>query len=243
MNKLILNQLALTWLLIIIVKISSGQILIALVFGDKLNNDKLEFGMNVGINTSSISNVDYSQHQIGLNLGLNFVYKINDKFNLNPALYFSYPLGAKKVALYETPDSNLNELLKDATLERKLSYFSLPVTIGYRLFGLTYIDVGPQFGLNSSAKDIFEVTMFENDEVIYTQDVKKNYKWLDAGLTIGITQKLKEKNGISLKLRYYYGLVDISKNPEEPNQHNSSFYFSAAIPIGGTKNIEKKPKE
>lgn len=238
-----LKRILITLLLVILVKLSFSQVLIALVFGDKLNNDRLEFGLNIGINSSSITNIDHSKMQYGLNLGLNFIYKFNDRFIMNPSLYFSYPLGAMELTPYETADSNLNELLTNATLKRKLSYFSLPITFGYRVFGLTYIELGPQFGLNTSAEDVFTLSMFGDDEMVYTSDIKDDYKCLDAGFTIGITQKLREKNGVSLKLRYYYGFVDISKNSDQPNQHNSSIYFSAGIPIGGNKKSDASPTD
>lgn len=231
MNKRILLSIV----LLLLVRVASSQILIALVFGDKLNNERLEFGLNVGLNASTISNVEQASYMAGLNLGMTFVYKINDRFHLNPALYFSYPLGAKGMTVYETPDSNLNELLREARLKRELSYFSLPITIRYRVFGKTFLEFGPQISLNTNAQDIFEVSMFNDDEVVYTRDLKDEYKRFDFGLTCGITQKLREQSGVHLTFRYYYGLLDISKNDDFPDQHSSSFYFSAGIPIGGNK--------
>ena len=34
-----------------------SQVLIALLFGDKLNTDKLDFGLTAGLNLSTISNL------------------------------------------------------------------------------------------------------------------------------------------------------------------------------------------
>ncbi len=229
------KRILLSIILLLVVRIASSQILIALVFGEKLNNERLEFGLNVGLNYSIVSNVGESHYMPGLNLGMTFVYKINDKFHLNPALYFSYPLGAKGMTVYETPDSSLNDVLKEASVKRELSYFSLPITLRYRIFGKTFIEFGPQISLRTKAQDIFEVTMFNDDEVVYTRNVMDDYKRFDFGLTCGVTQKLRENSGVSLTLRYYYGLLDVSKNNEHPDQYNSSFYFSAAIPIGGNK--------
>lgn len=227
MKKILLIHI----LLFLLVPAVKSQILIALVFGDKLNNEKLEFGMNVGLNSSTISNANARQNHNGLNIGLNFVYKFSENWCVNPALYFSYPMGARDLPIYETSDTNLNKVLHKGTMERELSYFSLPVTLRYRLFGLTYFDFGPQFCLNTNAEDIFTVDIDDEGNVIHTQNVRKDHKLFDAGLTAGFTQKIRKENGVSLKLRYYYGLLDISK--KEELQYNSSIYFSVGIPIGG----------
>jgi hypothetical protein len=53
---------------------AKSQVLIALLFGDKLNTDKLEFGLMVGPNFSYISNSN-ANGKAGLGLGLYFNLK------------------------------------------------------------------------------------------------------------------------------------------------------------------------
>ncbi len=212
---------------------ASSQILIALIFGDKLNSEKLEFGLNIGANYGDIQNVAHTSNQRGLNLGMTFNYKFSKNFHLNPALYFAYPMGARGLEIYQTPDSNLNHLIEKATLNRQLSYFSLPVTLRYRLFGKTFVEVGPQVSLLNKGEDIFKIDIEDGGELTYKVNLRDKYTLFDFGVTGGITHKLRERNGVSLTFRYYYGLIDISKDPNAPNQRNSAFYFSCGIPIGG----------
>ena len=216
---------------IFIVHAASSQILIALLFGDKLNGERLEFGLNVGANLTTLSNVNADSYSGGFNIGINFVFKINDRFHLNPALFFSYPMGANLLPLYDTPDDDLDNVLNEGNLHRKLSYFSLPITMRYRLFGLTFIEAGPQISLKQNAVDVFSVIIKDRDEVIYSQNIRKDYKLFDFGVTAGFTQKLRKQGGVSISLKYYLGLIDISTNAT--NQKNSALYATVAIPIGG----------
>jgi len=232
--------LVLTLFTILLVQTSSSQILIALLFGDKLNSERIEFGLNVGANFSTLSNVDADSYSAGFNIGMNFVFKINDKFHLNPALFFSYPMGANFLPLYDTPDEDLNNVLNGGDLHRKLSYFSLPITMRYRLFGLTFIEAGPQISLKQNAVDVFSVTIQDRDEVVYNQNIREEYTLFDFGVTAGFTQKLRKQGGISISLKYYQGLIDVSKNAT--NQKNSAFYATVAIPIGADPK-DKKVKE
>ena len=48
---------------------AKSQVLISLIFGDKLNSPFLEFGLEGGINFSNISNLESSGTNPGFNLG------------------------------------------------------------------------------------------------------------------------------------------------------------------------------
>lgn len=52
-----------------------SQVLISLIFGDKLNSPFLEFGLEGGINLSDISNLESSGMNPGFNLGFYFDIK------------------------------------------------------------------------------------------------------------------------------------------------------------------------
>jgi hypothetical protein len=210
----------------------SAQVLIALFFGDKLTNEKLEFGLNVGVNRSSIINLDTSGPGLGLNIGMSFLYKFNDRWQLNPMVYYSFPMGAKGVNLYETKDQDLNEVLESATIQRKIAAFSLPVTLRYRLFNLTYLDAGPQFNWLTKSKDVFTASVFEKDDLIFISDVSDQYKKIDVGMALGIAQKIKQTGGVTITARYYNSLFSMSKDTQSPRQYNSIVYLGVTIPFG-----------
>ena len=49
-----------------------SQVLISLLLGDKLNSDKIEFGLDGGFNFSRIGNLDSSSSYSSFNLGFYF---------------------------------------------------------------------------------------------------------------------------------------------------------------------------
>lgn len=82
------------------------------------------------------------------------------------------------------------------------------------------------------------VSIKDKDDLVYTNDIKGQYKKLDFGFTGGLGYKLMHGNGVSLGIRYYAGVVDILKENTGDAQRNTAFYLFAGIPIGGVKDKE-----
>ncbi|MBR8538113.1 PorT family protein [Carboxylicivirga sediminis] len=222
-------------LFILLANTLCAQVLIALFFGDKLTNDQLEFGLTVGINRATIVNLDARGPNAGLNIGMSFLYKFNERWHLNPMLYYAFPMGSKGIAVYDTPNEDLNAVLETATVKRKMAGFSLPITVRHRLFNLTYLELGPQFSLITKAEDVFTVSLFDDDDLSYTADVSDQYKKIDVGLTVGIAQKLKQTNGITITARYFNSLMNISKAADAAKQYHSVIHVGVIIPFGQPK--------
>jgi len=51
---------------------ANSQVLISLLLGDKLNSEKLKFGLDGGVNFSNISKIDPSKYHAGFNLRFYF---------------------------------------------------------------------------------------------------------------------------------------------------------------------------
>ena len=58
--------------LLMLGQLAHGQVLISLLFGDKLNSPTLKFGLDGGVNFSTLSNVSPSKYHTGFNLGFYF---------------------------------------------------------------------------------------------------------------------------------------------------------------------------
>jgi hypothetical protein len=54
-------------------------VLISLLLGDKLNSGKLKFGLDGGVNFSSISNINPSKIHTGFHLGFYFDILLKEK--------------------------------------------------------------------------------------------------------------------------------------------------------------------
>src|SRR6478736_401464 len=58
--------------------VTHGQVLISLVFGDKLNSNKVEFGLDGGVSVSQLSGLPASKPRTAFNLGFYFDIKLRD---------------------------------------------------------------------------------------------------------------------------------------------------------------------
>ena len=75
----------------------------------------------------------------------------------------------------------------------------------------------------------------------YTRDTRDDYKYLDAGLIAGIGYKLKKRlKSTAVGINYYYGLMNVSKIPDQKIK-NSSLYVYFKIPIGA--GMKEKPED
>ena len=87
-----------------------SQILISLLFGDKLNSEKLEFGLDGGFNFSQMSNFESSKPLTTFNLGFYFDILLKDQWYINTGLRITY-LSMQDLNLLFGPkhDYNLRE--------------------------------------------------------------------------------------------------------------------------------------
>ena len=78
-----------------------SQILISLLLGDKLNSDKLEFGIDGGVNISSINGLDQSENVRRFNMGFYFDFHLKNPSWMLHTGALTYLLGFEKVRNYD----------------------------------------------------------------------------------------------------------------------------------------------
>ena len=209
-----------------------SQVIIALLFGDKLNSDKLEFGLTVGPNFSSVSNSE-AEWKAGLGLGLYFNLKLSDNWFFHPEAVPKSPFGGKSIPVYPLDDPNLNTSFQNGSITRDMSYISLPLLFRYRIKGLLFAEAGPQLSLRTNVKDIFQVDA-AGGELEFVKKVENDYTRFDFGAAAGLVLKLKRDNGMGIGLRYYYGFIDVMKTMAG-SQQNSGLFVYISFPVGGVK--------
>lgn len=213
-------------------QLGHSQILISLLFGDKLNTPRSEFGLDGGMNFSNISNLEQSKSNMGLNLGFYFDYKLkNPSWMLNTGVIVKSSMGASKLAVYPLENANLDASFAGGTVSRELRYFNVPILIKYKFDSNIFLKAGPQFGLLHKAFDKFK-NEYDDENLKYKYNIKDKIHAVDAGLSIGAGYRLMSGNGINIGVNYYQGLVPIMKGDASPNQFNRSFSITAGIPIG-----------
>ena len=222
---------------------AESQVLISLIFGDKLNSPFLEFGLEGGINLSDISNMESSGLNPGFNLGFYFDIKSkqNPAWMINTGVIVKSPMGARQIPLYSLEDENLDNTFAGGTVDREIRYFNVPILIKYQFKNRIYLKTGPQLGLLASAFDQFKNKINDND-VVYKKKIRDEIRVIDAGIAFGAGYHMNVGNGLNITIQYYYGLVPVMKG-DGPNVYNRSLYFTAGIPIGKGKAAQKRAEK
>lgn len=223
---------------------AQSQVLISLIFGDKLNSEFLEFGLEGGANFSTISNMESSGTNPGFNLGFYFDFrsKKNPAWMINTGVIVKSPMGAQGIPVYPTGDTNLDNTFAGGSVNREIRYFNVPILIKYQFKNNIYVKAGPQFGLLAKAFDEFK-TEYEKDDVLYKRNIRDQIHVIDAGLAAGLGYHLNVGNGLNFTVQYYYGLVTVMKGDGPNNQFNRSWYITAGLPIGKGKAARKKAEK
>lgn len=219
----------------------NSQVLISLVFGDMLNSPKVEFGLEGGVNFSTISNLEGAKYRTDFNLGFYFDFMLkNPAWAINTGVIVKSTLGANDLPVYSLNNVELDNAFAEGHVDRKIGYFNVPIMIKYKFDNHIYVKAGTQLGLLSKAYDEFK-SDFEGEDLTYKNKIRDQIHVIDAGLAIGAGYRLMGGNGMNIGVNYYYGLVSVMKG-DGPNQYHRSFYIKAGIPIGKGK-AEKKAAE
>ena len=228
-----MNKLLMIITFLLIYTSSSSQVLISIIFGDKLNSGKVEFGLEGGANWSTISGLDGAKTLPGFNLGFYFDIKLkNPSWMINTGVIVKSPMGADDLPVYSLNNDTLDNAFEGGNIERKLRYFNVPILLKYKFKNNLFIKGGIQLGLHHNSFDEFFNTVIEEDDLNYKVKIKEQVNSIDAGVAFGFGYRLMKGNGMNLNLQYYYGLTDIMKDDISPAQYNRVLYLTAGIPIG-----------
>ncbi|MFG4003993.1 porin family protein [Flavobacterium aquidurense] len=217
-----------------------SQVLISLIFGDKLNSPFLEFGLEGGVNFSTITDLESSGTNPGFNLGFYFDFrsKQNPAWMINTGVIVKSPMGAHGIPVYSLNDANLDNTFAGGSVNREIRYFNVPILIKYQFKNNIYLKTGPQFGLLAKAFDEFTKEV-NKDDVVYKKNIRDQIRVIDAGIALGAGYHMNIGNGLNVTVQYYYGLVPVMKG-DGPNVYNRSLYVTAGLPIGKGKAAQRR---
>lgn len=215
-----------------------SQVIISLLFGDKLNSEKITFGLLVGNGWNNQAGYKTSSWASGFNLGLYLGFKMSDRIFLQFDAMAKYKLGAKELPVYSLHDQVLDSLFATGSVERSIKYLSLAPTFQYRIYKYFNLELGPQISLRLKALDVFSVSRSEG-ELKFEKKVKDATTLFDVGAAAGISYQFAKGSGVKIAFRYYYGFVDIMLG-DVGNNANRSLQVNGYIPIGRAKALAKK---
>ncbi|MGC3943345.1 MAG: porin family protein [Chryseolinea sp.] len=217
-----------------------GQVLISLVFGDKLNSNKIEFGLDGGVSVSDLSGVPSSKARTAFNLGFYFDIKLRDtSWMVHTGVMVKSSFGVRDLPVYSLGDPNLDAVFANGSVIRKLAYFNVPVMMKYKITRRLSVEAGPMISLINKGVDEFVASVANDDDLIHTVKIRKQYHPLDFGLIGGVCYRLLKGHGLNLGVRYYFGLTDIEIDDSGPDVFNRAFYAYVGIPIGISKKARK----
>ena len=223
---------------------ANSQVLISLLLGDVLNSEKIEFGLDGGVNFANISNLDPGKSVAFFNLGFYFDIKLKEQLMLHTGVLVKSNQGEDKLDPYPLNNPNLDAVFSTGHITRKINNFSVPIMLKYRFAGLFHLEAGPMLALRTKGYDEFKNTVVDAEDVTYKLDIKDNYKRIDAGIMVGAGFKLSKKipKSSQIGIRYYYGLVDPLIDNTGKSQNFSSLYLYYSLPIGTHSRPEAETK-
>jgi len=221
---------------------ANSQVLISLLLGDKLNSDKLKFGLDGGANWSNITNRDPSKYKPHFNLGFYFDFRLhkNNHWFLHTGVLVKSTMGAQKLSPYFTGNADIDSLFVNGNVERKINYFNVPILARYQFRNMIYIEAGPNLGLRYKAFDIFTAEVEDKQDLAYKLDVRDQLTRIDAGVMAGVGFQVLKGTGYNFGMRYYYGLTEIMKDNTGDPQHNSTYYLYFSMPVGAGEKAKAK---
>lgn len=252
-------------LFLVVAKICQAQILMALIFGDKLNSDKLEFGLTLGNSFSTQTNFTDTEWRLrGWNVGLWFNVKLDKegRWYLHPGAIPKSTLGFRYLPTYKTGDGNIDAVIDSFNfeVERKVNYIHVPLLARYRILTIErkegkknsfFIQGGPQISLRTKAKDIFTAELDDNT-LTFENDLRDEIRRFDVSISAGLVWKFRKL--VELDVSYNQGFLDFDESDATGTNHNRFVMVNVNIPVGAGKkkgatseatdtNEEKAPAE
>ncbi len=232
--------------LVLISLAAQSQILITLLLGDKLNSDKIESGLEGGLNWSKISAFEASKYHGDWNLGFYFNFQLHPSWYINTGVLVKSTLGINHLTDNDLASLNATVFKGEdgSRLEGKYSqqmnYFLIPALAKYNFKNNFYTEIGPQLGLMYRSWIQFDSDLEGRDAIIKEYNREKLNK-IDAGLTLGVGYRLFKGTGWTIGAKYYYGFVNVYKGKAGSN--NSSFFIKMNIPVGTGEKAKEKAGE
>lgn len=163
----------------------------------------VEFGVNVGLNSSSITDGYFAANsRTGFNIGFAADYFFSDRWSIKGK--FIYDQKGWNDSFYKDKLGNIYKT------DVALNYLTIPVMANWH-FGKKrnwYLNFGPYVGFILNA-----------NETATDFDIKENFNTTDAGLALGIGVKIPVSNKLKISLEYeeQAGIIDLFKDNTTQN--------------------------
>ena len=220
--------------------VAHSQVIISLLLGDKLNSEGLEFGLETGINYSSITGLEGGSYIRKLNIGFYFDIRLKNQWYIYTGTLVKSNVGGGKLSENDLEAINSEFYGTSGSHQQVIGTFQVPVLLNYKFKNHIYLELGPQFGLMHGAHIEYNAKV-DDREVTVKNDNESEINRIDAGIVGGAGYQLLKGKGLTIGARYYYGFVDVYK--EVAGTKNSSLFLKVNIPVGAKKKNKKLEEE
>lgn len=177
---------------------------------------KVEFGLNIGYNTATVSDSDFTADTgSGINLGASADYYFSDRWSMKAKMIYDQK-GWDNGYVYIGDEGD--EFMTDFNL----NYLTIPVMANYHFAAKRnwYLNFGPYVGFLLNA-----------EETRFGTDLKEGFNETDFGLCFGIGVKIPVSNKLKIFLEYegQGGFSDIFKENSYSEVTTSRSSFNAGI--------------
>jgi hypothetical protein len=218
---------------------SHSQVLLSLIFGDKLNSDGLEFGLDGGVNFSNISDLDSANNIAPFNLGFYFDIRVKEQWSIYTGVLVKAELGVNKLTQNDLEFLQARIFEEPGTYSQRIRYFLVPALMKYSFDNNIFLEGGPMFGLRHKAWIEYR-TDADGFESVIKQNNKDAINAMEVGAAFGVGYRFKNK-GWGVGLRIYHGLTNVYK--DRSGTHNRALFLRANVPIGAGKAKKKKEQQ
>jgi hypothetical protein len=232
MKKTVFLLLAVCW-----VSTANSQVLIALIFGDKLNSPNVEFGLEVGPSYSWFGSYEGSSISSSLFIGPTFNIRLNDRLWLHPAVQVTSSIGAASLAPYELGNENFDPFINEFEVERRINYIAVPLMARYKVIQHFFLQGGVEPALRTAAYDTFTADIEDGAEI--KNGIEDTYNRIDLRVVGGIAYRFKNSGaGLWMSLKYGYGLFDLPDPVTNQTVNPQFVQLTFEIPIGAAEKVE-----
>jgi hypothetical protein len=224
--------------LLMVINATRSQVLISILFGEKLNTGKMVFGLMLGNGWNTLTGYSQSAATSNFNLGLFLTLKLNHGFSLQFDALAKYKMGAEELPVYRLNDPLLDSIFQQGQLQRSIKYLALIPTIQYRVWKNFNAELGPHISLRTKVADLLRSGTTEGDLQLEKNSADSTTRF-DLGLATGISYQFNKGTGVKLGIRYYAGFIDLFKE-SAGMQANRSVQLNVYIPVGRGKEKNKQ---
>jgi hypothetical protein len=238
MDIMNIKSLVLSLGFLLFIQTASSQVLISLIFGDKLNSDAIEFGLEGGFNFSDLGALDADKRLSTFNLGFYFDIELKDAWRLYTGVLVKSKLGVENLSDADLLLLGVTSEEEGGSYSQYINNFLVPALIKYRFPNRIYAEAGPQFGLlyKSWVQFDSDVDGTETRIRIENKDVLNTF---EVGGVIGAGYRLRPgPAGMTLGIKYYQGFTNAIKGLS--GSRNNAIFLKFNVPIGAGKKEENK---